>query len=192
MDRTMILDMFAEFVSDVRLETGYAEAFRHVCDHGLSCGAKDRPTHLPATIEQWTKANARTSEATVRLGLAIGNAQRDLSSPDQAQREILKALAAGGDPNDLPLHYWRTIHRPCGLMFTMIDSGLRFTPYQAEALYRMWVEDSSLPQYLGLWRTPIPSLLGALSELAARKQSSTLLAAIHEQATKLAAPKRKI
>lgn len=163
------------------LDHEYAEAFAYLCDHGLSWDAKERPTYLPVTTAGWLQANSAKSEATIWLGLAIGNAQRDISSPDQGRGEIAKALAAGADPNDLALECWETIHRPCGLMFTMIDdAGLRFTPYQAAELLAIW---------LG---ADVPGAEEALTGLLARKQSSTLLAAIEKQATKLAAPKRKI
>lgn len=153
------------------LDHEYSEAFQHLCDHGLSWDAKERPTYLPVTTSDWLQANAAKSEATIWLGLAIGNAQRD---------EITKALAAGGDPNDLALQCWETIHRPYGLLFTAIDAGLRLNPKQAAELLSIW---------LG---ADVPGAEEALTDLLASKQSSTLLAAIHEQATKLVAPKRKI
>lgn len=163
------------------LDHEYAEAFAYLCDHGLSWDAKERPTYLPVTTAGWLQANSAKSEATIWLGLAIGNAQRDVTIPDQGRSEIAKALAAGGDPNDLALQCWETIHRPYGLLFTAIDAGLRFNPKQAAELLAIW---------LG---ADVPGAQEALTGLLAIKQSSALLAAIEEQATKLAGtPKRKL
>ena len=75
---------------------------------------------------------------------------------------------------------WETIHRPYGLLFTAVDAGLRLNPKQAAELLAMWIG------------TEYPGAEEALTDLLASKQSSTLLAAIEEQATKLTTPKRKI
>ncbi len=162
------------------LDHEYSEAFQYLCDHGLSWDAKERPTYLPVTTSDWVQANAEKSEATIWLGLAIGNAQRDVFIPGQGRDEIIKALAAGGDPNDLALQCWEIIHRPYGLMFTAVEGGLRLNPKQTAGLLAMW------------FGADVPGAEEALTALLASKQSSTLLAAIEHQATKLAAPKRKI
>lgn len=176
---TTLYDIKVELNS--ALDHEYSEAFQYLCDHGLSWDAKERPTYLPVTTSDWVQANAAKSEATIWLGLAIGNAQRDVFIPGQGRDEIIKALAAGGDPNDLALECWETIHRPYGLLFLAIDAGLRLNPKQAAELLAIWLGADA------------PGAEEALTDLLASKQSSTLLAAIHEQATKLAAtPKRKI
>ncbi len=115
-----------------------ASALRLICDKGLCATAPDRPECWSVQEREERRARASELGPTQALHQAIIRS-RCPGVPGGTIEDIESTLAAGADPNALPLVDWlRCVGEYEDILLLNINAGLRFTAAQATHLANRW------------------------------------------------------